>query len=439
MLSKLFMTSQNFLTRPIRINREITFLGKCKVFFLVMIAFYSVMPYFLWNKTTIFYGFNFMALAFAFLQGVLNENYDRTYISKQNIVSFSILILFFTWWHILYFYILNANIFRFISQFIFFLLPVAIFILSTESEKRYFLRYFTNFFVVIGFISLLFFFLYLAGVSLPHSKLYHPTSLFYDYFDNYRFFVIVRGGTDIPIFFRFQSIYTEPGHLGMMCALLLYANEYKFKKFKNLVLLICLILSLSLAAYALLVCGILLYNFFSTRKKIFMILVLIFLSAILIVSGMAYYNSNPDSVFSQLILKRLTFDEDKGIAGNNRNTDSFKKIYDEFKKDTFKHWFGSGTTVSTLFPKGGNSSYKNFILEHGIFGLLLLVAFYLSFAVGKKSGIMLGAFLLWAASFLQRPYADWISQIFIFIGYCSEVHGRNIADERELDVSGDNV
>jgi len=50
---------------------------------------------------------------------------------------------------------------------------------------------------------------------------------------------------------RFNSIFLEPGHLGMISSFMLFANGYNFKKKECWVILFAIILSLSLAGYVL--------------------------------------------------------------------------------------------------------------------------------------------------------------------------------------------
>ncbi|MBO4638355.1 MAG: hypothetical protein J5710_01220 [Treponema sp.] len=423
---KIFIHKLNLFSKD-----GISFLGKMKVFFLSMIALYSIQPYFFWDKNIVLAGFSILSFFFTFLEVFQKKKYLKLLINKEAIATFSVFLLFFTWWHIVFFWSTKLNVFGFVSSFIVFFLPVSIFIFSSDLEKRYFLSLFTFIFSIICFVSFSFFVLHLLGFSLPYTELYHPKNTFYDHFENYRFFIIVRSGNIIPVFFRFQSIFTEPGHLGMICALLLYANEYNFKKIHNIILLLCLLFSLSLAAYILFISGLFIYKYFSSKRKLPMILFLSCLIILLTLLGMMYYKSNPDSVLSQRILSRLILDKDKGIVGNNRNTEQFTKIFSEFTSEPTKFFFGSGTTVNALFPKGGESSYKNFVFEHGLLGLIFLGLFYLSSVINRKKPVLYGMFILWALSFIQRPYAVWTSQIFIFMSYC--VYASN--DKKKINMN----
>lgn len=396
-------------------NTEISIVGKLKVFILFLLALYSMQPYFFWDKSMFLYAFSAALILICVIEFCFHSSYSRN-VNEKVVFSFLLYLLFFIWWHIYFkgFVVKTVNIFGLVGPIVFTLPPITIFIFSTRDEKTYFLNIFTMFMSLICFISLAFFLLYLVGIKLPNHKIYHPTSQFYKYFDNYLFFIIVRNGTFV-IFPRFQSIFTEPGHLGMMCALLLYANQYDVKKISTIILLISVLLSLSLAAYVLLIAGFLIFKFCSSRKKLKMTVFLVTVLALLVIGGVTYYQTHPESVFSQRILSRLLFDEEKGIAGNNRNTAEFKKLYNDFRSNDIQLIFGSGHSVGEVFPKGGNSSYKNFIYEHGLFGLLLLLLFYYSFV--NRNFVMLGMLVLWELSFIQRPYAVWESQMFIFISF----------------------
>ena len=401
-------------------HSDFSLLSNCKIFFLVLAGIHTMQPYFFWGKDILLVLFSLCAALCWFIQFSLNKNYNKKKFNINTKNSFCLIIVFFLYWHIFKLFTLDLNIFGIFGKFFLWLIPVIIFILSTDEERKQFLNIFSNVTALILLISFLAYLLVLIGIKLPSTKIYNPNNANYAYFTNYRFFIVVYDKRSINLIMRFQSIFTEPGHLSMMAALLLYANEYKFNKIKNLIYLISLIFTLSLAGYILLPAGMFIYYFSKSRKKVLMFIILSFLGFLGITFGIIHYSKHPDSIVSQLIISRLMPDKEKGFTGNNRNSARFKIAYKEFiDKGDLVTVTGWGNSMKKDFPEGHNSSYKNFIYENGIFGFFLLWLMYLTFINKKKRNTEIGLLLLFMISFIQRPYAIWLSQMFIFLGYCS--------------------
>jgi hypothetical protein len=219
------------------------------------------------------------------------------------------------------------------------------------------------------------------------------------------------------LFSRFQSIFTEPGHIGMIAALILYVNKYRLRKLSVFVIFVGLLLSLSLAAYVLLVLGYCIYQF-ADGKKIYKKLAVV-LSLIVLLGGVGLYlyNEYPDSVVTKLIVNRLRYDEEKGIAGNNRTTSGFDYYYTKYFLGTSDMIWGTGPELSQeKFPWGVNS-YKSFFFTYGFIGIVSLFLFYFSMSVHSR--LLFGLFIIYCASFLQRTYALWEMELFLFVGASS--------------------
>lgn len=284
------------------------------------------------------------------------------------------------------------------------ILPILTFLTFDWKEKRIFLKRLINTFSIIGLFSLVAFLLHFF-VDLPYVLVKHPNS-YYPLFKNYFVFVINSYG-ELDWFTRFSSIYTEPGHLGMVSAILLYINGYSLKKWQNIVMTICLIWSLSLAGYVLYVIGLILYVIVNSRNIIVTITKIMCTASVVIVVGIGLYSPQNDDVVSVLILSRLEIDDNKGIAGNNRNSIRFEKYYNKFL-DSSDKWIGIGREKSgVLFGGTGNSSYKNYVLSNGIIGVSAIIFLMIIFLFCFPSRKGLGLMILLMASFIQRPYFLW--------------------------------
>lgn len=158
----------------------------------------------------------------------------------------------------------------------------------------------------------------------------------------------------------------------MISSLILYTIRYNIKSWQGIIILLSSLLSMSLASYMLLFLGMIIYklslgNFFKTITLFLMI----------IMTCTLIYSFLPNSYFSQAILLRLEYDKDKGFIGNNRTTEGFEYYYDNKFYKTESVLWGIGSDLGDISDKGGNSSYKVFIVQHGILGLVLLALFLL--------------------------------------------------------------
>ena len=378
-----------------------SYLSKVSLIIASFIALYSTQPYFAWNTT----GIKVLLLAF-FL--VIRFFFLKRWILQANI--FPLFICFILW---LYLYVFHApSLGDVFSTFFTRFLPLFFVILFSSKEKRCFLTYTTNIIAIISIISLLFFTLWFLGVSLPSIRIEHPTDNFYTKFTCYYFFII-QG--DLGIFTRFQSIFTEPGHLGMINSLLLYLNRYNFKKWQCWILSASIIWSFSLAAYILFFFGYIIYKIASNHNILLATLKTFALMLLLAVCSIIYYHLFPDTIISTLIISRFEIEENGKISGDNRNDASFMRYHEKFD-DTSDYIWGIGLEkYANISFAGGNSSYRVFIVQYGLIGIFLLLIFGVSAVKTNPSNLYWGLLLLYALSFWQRPYALWEIQSFSFL------------------------
>ena len=225
------------------------------------------------------------------------------------------------------------------------------------------------------------------------------------YFKNY--FVFLVPEVDMTYYFpRFQSVFLEPGHLGMISSFILYVQRFNLKKWYNVAILISALFSFSLAAYVLLFVGLIMFVYIKKKILILFVSILFIMSTSLLI----IYNWGRDSMFNELIVERLKYDNGD-IAGNNRFSDDFERDYNT-KIETVNKWFGWQPDFSIY--KGGNAGYKRYISNYGIVGVFIVFFLYLSFCRGysKKSLSILALFSL---AFIQRAYPFWYSELLIFI------------------------
>ncbi len=383
-------------------------LSELSLWLLCVIMLYSMRIYVLWDRTYVFY---LVVSLFCFIRiGFLKRKIGKKKLIECYLclLMYSVLDLF----HLCY----VKELFPYILQHV---LLVWMVILLSNKEKIRLLELFSNIYTGIVGCSLFFYMLHFFGVNLPSKIVGIESNTSYPDFLCYPFLLIPN---DLDLFYRFQSVFLEPGHLGMISALLLYVNQYSLRKISVWILFLSILLSLSLAAYMLLLIGFVLHYVMSGKFLKRLLVVFLYIATVIIL-GISLYVYNPDAAFSKTIVERLEYDESKGISGNNRTTESFDSFYEQ---RFYKGWdclLGVGpkefsqNTWGDNRGQGGNASYKVFIVKYGLLGIFVLVLFFSMYTYFYRSKLLFGLLLLYAASFLQRPYALWEVELFLFIGY----------------------
>lgn len=288
-----------------------------------------------------------------------------------------------------------------ITKGVIFALGIGLFSLKWEYKQRL-LKTVTDFFGILLFLSVSLYLVFLVVDIPPYGILSTPYG--YEDHSNYILFILPCNYF-IP---RFSGPFIEPGHLAIFCCFILYANKFCFKSNKLLyVYIFAIFISLSLAGYVLLLSAYILF----VRIKLKTVFVSILLG-ILIVLGVTQVWNEGDNPIYELIFKRLEYDDNKGIAGNNRT------MYgtDEY----FKRYIGSNDSLIGIGAKKygemqknniiGGAGCKVFIIQYGIIGTLLIFLFYLVIAsCSTEKKYTYRFLLLLVICFLQRSYPEWIA------------------------------
>lgn len=254
-------------------------------------------------------------------------------------------------------------------------------------------------------LSIPFYVLFLMGFNLPNSSVENE-SLMYSFY-NYYFFLLDNRFTD-ALLPRFHSVFLEPGHLGSACVFLLTTQISNWKKWYNIVLIVTVLITFSLAAYLLMVV-VYFISLWLRKKNIPVRLAII--GAVLVAGGIFAYNYNKgDNLFNLYILERLTITDEGKFAGDNRVTDEFD---DEFSDFMASGDILFGRKYEIVKYGWGNSGYRVFIYDYGLVFVLLLVIFYMVCsheAVSTRARISmfaLGFATFWARSTLL-DYFDFL-------------------------------
>lgn len=297
-----------------------------------------------------------------------------------------------------------------ILTFFYYLPAIVLFILPIKLKEET-LLFITKWFSIIMLISLSIFII-TRIISIPSFGMFQlENNTFYPPYINYLFFIESTNILDI-IVYRFNGPFLEPGHLSIVCSFLIFANHYNFKSNKWLyVPLICVILSLSLAGYVITLLGYLMLTIKNYKTIIYAGFAL--LASYIFITQI--WNGG-DNIASELIISRLEYDEDKGIAGNNRTSKSTDAYY-ESKWKSGELWKGLGTIDSDSSIEG--AGYKIYFLRFGIISALLVLCFYWNLVPRHYNKRYVFSFLIIVIlTFMQRAYPWWYSWLLCFTLGC---------------------
>lgn len=352
-----------------------------------------------------------------FLIGLFTIGKVRLVLSKRNIISFLLILL--------------AQVIIQKSTNVFLIVFLAIqdipllFILCLDDNRKVeCLEYITKYYAYI-LIPGIIIFLLLSVVDFPplnvlctdsesvglkeYSYLFRRNYIFYEPSDN-----VWSGG----IFRRFNGPFHEPGHLGMMGAFLLFANQFDFKKKKHLwIIVLSVLFSLSLAGYVLAFMAFIMVRFYQGRIRLSRLLLFAFLVGGVYL-GATFYNGG-DNTLNNAIFSRLQYDEETGnLSGDNRATELMIDYYLYMQSDmnTLLHGYDTAT-VEMMEEKGGRGvGFIYWMVLHGIIGVLAAAAFYVFFMLSsnnKKFAVL--SFVMICLMFVQRSYPFWSSWIILYV------------------------
>jgi hypothetical protein len=300
-----------------------------------------------------------------------------------------------------------ANFNTYVGQFLP-LIPIIFLIPLAANIKLKSLEFFTNAMAIILVPSLLIWILLLTGFSVPSLGRISNASWEYYVYDNY--FFCLRGNLYLR---RFNSIFLEPGHLGMIASFLLFANKFDIKRKSVIVLLITVIFTVSLAAVVLTIISFSLYVLIYSKRS----LVYLGVSLVVAISGYFFFaNFNGgNNIVNKAIISRLKYDDSQGdIEGDNRVTKKLNVYYNGYINND-DSWFGIGSERFTKMHFGPSAGYKVFVIENGLVGTLVIGLFYLSLVLYNKSTLSWALLVIYIFAFLQRAYPFWSCELLIFI------------------------
>lgn len=290
--------------------------------------------------------------------------------------------------------------------------PVLILFILPQKRKENTLDFVTKWLALILGIGFIIFLLTRIFDIPPILGTFDAEGMNYALFKNHLFFLESTGQGGSAIWYRFNGIFLEPGHLSMISCLMIFANDYNFKKNKYLwIYLFCIVLSFSLAGYLIFAIG---YFGLKFNKTKYLLGGALFLLFSYIVFG--FVINNGDNAVNNLIFSRLQYDEEKGIVGNNRSWEVTDDLFEEIIS-TDQFW--KGVDMEEYGNRIGGAGYKIYILRYGLISTLLVFSLYLflipSYSDKRYSYVFLVIIIL---LFIQRAYPTWYSWLLPFTLGC---------------------
>ena len=239
--------------------------------------------------------------------------------------------------------------------------------------------------------------LYILGFPMPGGA----DVQFDEYYSFTNHYLFLLDDRNLLILFpRFNSYFLEPSHIGQACAFLLFTQRGKWKRWYNIVMLATIFFSFSLAAYVYIITIIFLFLWIERKNFIGKLLLVVGVIGIVTIFTFTYNDGN--NLVHDLILLRLEV-EDGEMEGDNRVTNTFEDEYDAYI-GTSDIVFGRDLIVTEF----GNAGYRVFIYEHGIVGLILIIAVYvLSMMYSRDTRVILSVMFLSFLFFMVSAFMLW--------------------------------
>lgn len=362
--------------------------------------FFLTMPFFVWHIPQLSY----IKLLVSIIVVVMAFNRQKKHTDSDNrlIVLFvftGLYYIFLSFFHD----ILNLN--GIITSFI-----IVLFYCVSFIEDRFlrdvFVR-FSNLYTVLIGLSLLCWFLAIAGLLPSMGTIEHYNPMVHRTYNTYPF-VIIEYFSDEGI--RFSGLYDEPGSVGTLSALLLCLQGFNMKDWKTYILLLSGIFSMSFFFYALVPIYWIFYLISKKKSKGIVPVLLITIAFVL------FYSKTQNNEFmSERLWSRFEWDASEGkFLGDNRITDE-ADIYFAKIRGTREYFFGVDDVTGYWKAAEGSSSYKNVIAMYGLVFFVFYVMFFILLA--KKYCIQTSSLILFLFVFFLNLYqrSNIYSMPFIFL------------------------
>lgn len=264
---------------------------------------------------------------------------------------------------------------------------------------------------IVGIIcipTILLFFLLLFGIEVPWVEV--PVN-FKDY-GNYKFYYIgstILSTQVVPLPWggeaaRMSGLFQEPGHLGIICGILLSVNRFKIVDKYDKFLLLGGALSFSITFYIIIVFGVIIFNLVYFSKHIKTIAKIFFLA---IIVGIVVNVILPEYIAYRLYLRHFEIlSEGGGI---------FERAIDNPDQGfgLLDYLVGKGRYYFESI-NGAVSDYRRLAYRYGYIGLIILMAYYFTNGLWYKQRAAL-CFIFFAILFIGLHRVFMIEQLWFLV------------------------
>ena len=263
---------------------------------------------------------------------------------------------------------------------------------------------------VIFAVSVFFWVLYLIGISTPFSVVEYGSldegGYQYSYENHYLYLVNIT--SLYSLFPRFSCIFLEPGYTGCLLTVLLLSGRFKMNRanWENVVFLLSLVLTFSLAGWFLAVLSYFLLRLEDSQRK------LLWLTGTLLGFGLFYYVvsvwNGGDNIVNMLIFNRLEFDSSTGIVGNHRFSESLNyEFWNHFiRSDRLLFGGVSAANYTDMYHASNEVTIVAYIMQYGLIATLFLVWYFFYPPLSKK----------------RNRYAQFILSLIFFLIFAQTIH-----------------
>lgn len=243
----------------------------------------------------------------------------------------------------------------------------------------------TKVFAVLLILGIILHLIMLVVGTLPSVIVRYPASVLYAF---YNYGVLLKSATEYEASgIRFQSVFLEPGYCGTLLAFMLHAARYDFKKRENVVLLVSLFLSLSLAGILIFVVGYVL-NGWAQHKNMTVYFIFGIILGAIVLFGLNY--NDGDNIVNKMVLNRIMPSEDADEPRNQRNSIGADLYFAHmFETGEWLRGLGeeriamiNGEDIGTAEVSYGEevirgAGYKIYMLNYGVLTVLIALMVYL--------------------------------------------------------------
>lgn len=356
-------------------------------YFLAFLLWLSIPPYFLWQieNLKVYLLLLFVAISFLICKKISQSN-----------LSFFLLIgtvyTFFSFRN-------GGNIFGLLDAW----LICFILLLPKDFLYRIFNKLIKLYAILLIPSIVIYILVIIFGFSLPHDIIQPLVKAKNYLYFQYPSLVVPNTLNEGFSYFRFHAWFDEPGVIGTISGIFLLINRINFKRWEFYPIIISGILSMSITFFILLFISIILFQ--PLKIKIIMIVVFIVIGIY----------SSENGIIENLVFNRLTIENGR-LAGDNRTQGSMDNFMEEFWHSDKVLW-GYGNNYSNVVNFGG-ASYKDLIVDNGIFGFLIFCISSLFFAYInlRFSKQFLIYIIIFGSIIYQRPFINHLIYfVFIFI------------------------